>query len=186
MRKALTTGIVWTLIERVLSVLPWAATIDESTAFCVHGGIGPTLQRYGVKRLRKCRRPATSQLEIALQTEIQFAAYFHDQSPRREAESKGKAEWHDGSPLFDDADLLKFLKRNKFDLLVRSRYQQVYKRLLVNKLLIICRQLVYPGVLNWPPRMFTVFSAAHFLDCFRNAAGFLVLDGKNQRVRFVC
>ena len=65
-RNLLQSGNVFSLIERVVGVLPWAATINGDHFFCVHGGIGPTIARHGVRALRKCHRPATSALEVCL------------------------------------------------------------------------------------------------------------------------
>ncbi|KAI6179763.1 SER-THR-PHOSPHATASE domain-containing protein [Aphelenchoides besseyi] len=150
LRNLMNTSMVWFHLERILGVLPWAAVLNRSH-FCVHGGIGPQLLKHGVRAIRKCRRPAVAPMEIAIEQEAQWSCF-------RLAGVDSQTGNFDGSPLFGEEELNQFLKANNLRSMIRSR------------------QCVIDGVLNFPAAMFTVWSAAMYLDNFQNLGAIIIID----------
>ncbi|KAI6204116.1 SER-THR-PHOSPHATASE domain-containing protein [Aphelenchoides besseyi] len=150
LRNLMNTSMVWFHLERILGVLPWAAVLNRFH-FCVHGGIGPQLLKHGIRAIRKCCRPAVAPMEIAIEQEAQWSCF-------RLAGVDSQTGKFDGSPLFGEEELNRFLKANNLRSMIRSR------------------QCVMDGVLNFPPLMLTVWSAAMYLDNFQNMGAIIIID----------
>ncbi|CAD5224496.1 unnamed protein product [Bursaphelenchus okinawaensis] len=154
LRGLFKTSMVWQRIVNVVNQLPIAAVISNKY-FCVHGGIGPQLLKRGIHGLRKHRKPARSSLDFAMEQECVWGAF----RPNSDRFNRFK----DGSPVFGEREIQKFLKANGFRMMIRSR------------------QVVFDGILQYPAEMITVWSAAAFLDNFRNMGAILILDSVNHR-----
>ncbi|KAH7726676.1 Protein F40E3.5 [Aphelenchoides avenae] len=153
LRGLMETPAPWTYIQRIVDVLPLAALI-KGHYFCVHGGIGPELKRCGISGLKAVKRPPKEPQHVLLTRECQWATY------RNESALGATETYSDGSPGFVENDVTQFCNDylgGIYGLIIRSR--QIAK-----------------GVLNRPEQMMTVWSAASFLDAFRNKAAVLKIN----------
>ncbi|KAI6189844.1 SER-THR-PHOSPHATASE domain-containing protein [Aphelenchoides bicaudatus] len=161
LRNLMSTSMIWLHFEKVLGLIPWAAVLSGNY-FCVHGGIGPVLLKYGLSELRNCNKPASYPIELAIEQECVWSCYRGIKTRAFDYGPKKQPSFSDGSPLFGDNDIERFLKNNDLQMIIRSR------------------QVVLDGVLNMPTGMLTVCSAAGFLDNFRNKGGVIIIDGEKQ------
>ncbi|CAD5231894.1 unnamed protein product [Bursaphelenchus xylophilus] len=153
LRGLLKTSMTWQRVCAVINQLPIAAVLSNKY-FCVHGGIGPQLLKHGLKRLKKHGKPAKCSLDLALEQECVWGAF---------RENAAVYKSHDGCPTFGESEVERFVKNNNLKMIIRSR------------------QVVFDGVLQHPQRMLTVWSAAVFLDNFRNMGAILCLDSVNDK-----
>uniref|UniRef100_A0A1I7YA75 SER_THR_PHOSPHATASE domain-containing protein n=1 Tax=Steinernema glaseri TaxID=37863 RepID=A0A1I7YA75_9BILA len=175
-RNLTNDSFVWSALERIIGALPLAAIIDNRY-FCVHGGIGPELQKGGIERLKKVQRPPIDQEDQAITlvgthfSSISNKSFLQEcqwavlrLKPPNKLVPQVPEMLLDGSPIFHEEDVDAFCKRNRIHGIIRSR------------------QLANQGVLALPLQMLTVWSAVAYLDNFRNFAAVLIVEANSMSI----